>query len=166
MKFAYADPPYKGKAKKHYSDQPVCKEVNHSLLIGTLAEEYPDGWALSMNSTNLREFLPLCPADVRVLAWVKPMAWFKKGVPVTYAWEPVILRGGRKQNDFTPDWHQACKPFGGFIGAKPLTFCLWLLKCLGFEEGDVLDDLFPGTGVMGRAAAICAGQMSLFEEAV
>lgn len=42
MRFAYADPPYPGKAKYY----PEKTEVDHASLIGRLATEYPDGWAL------------------------------------------------------------------------------------------------------------------------
>jgi hypothetical protein len=33
-------------------------------------------------------------------------------------------------------------------GAKPDGFNRWILELLGFQEGDELDDLFPGTGGM------------------
>lgn len=38
----------------------------------------------------------------------------------------------------------------GLTGAKPEAFCRWVLDLLNFQPGDTLDDLFPGTGVMGR----------------
>ena len=37
----------------------------------------------------------MCPAGVRVGAWVKTFCAFKKGVRPAYAWEPVIFTGGR-----------------------------------------------------------------------
>ena len=41
MKFAYADPPYIGQAKRHYSHDPLCAEVDHAraaltALLGPL----------------------------------------------------------------------------------------------------------------------------------
>lgn len=45
MKFAYADPPYIGQAKRHYQSE----EVDHEKLIKRLINEYPDGWALSLS---------------------------------------------------------------------------------------------------------------------
>lgn len=42
MNFAYADPPYIGQAKAHYSEDPRCAEVDHKALIQTL-ERY-DSW--------------------------------------------------------------------------------------------------------------------------
>jgi hypothetical protein len=86
---AYADPPYPGQAFKHYGNHPdYAGEVDHAALLEQLEDDYPDGWALSTSSPALRDVLPLCPADVRVMAWVKPFAAFKKNVRVAYAWEP------------------------------------------------------------------------------
>jgi hypothetical protein len=153
VRFAYADPPYIGKARKYYG--PDAREVNHRLLIGTLVLEYPDGWALSCSSPSLRQLLPLCPADVRVLAWVKPFVPYKKGVGVAHAWEPVIVRGGRKrtrQDGTVNDWARIPATMAtGLIGAKPEAFCLWLFEVLNAQPGDELDDLFPGTGAVTRA---------------
>src|SRR5688500_4295238 len=95
MKFAYADPPYIGQAKRHYSHDPLCAEVDHGELLARLQSEFPDGWALSASSPSLKTILPLCPDDVRIAAWVKSFCAFKKGVRPAYAWEPVIFRGGR-----------------------------------------------------------------------
>ena len=41
----------------------------------------------------------------------------------------------------------------GLTGAKPESFCAWVLDLLNVQIGDSVDDLFPGTGVMGRVAA-------------
>lgn len=43
MKFAYADPPYIGQARRHYSHDPACAEVNHSELVERLVCDFPDG---------------------------------------------------------------------------------------------------------------------------
>ena len=101
MRFAYADPPYIGQAKRHYSADPRCAEVDHAALIERLIGEYPDGWALSLSSPSLRQILALCPARVRVMAWVKPFCSFKVNVNPAYAWEPVIVMGGRPRRDRT-----------------------------------------------------------------
>ncbi len=156
MKVAYADPPYPGEAKKHYGDRPdYGGEVDHAELIQRLTDEYPDGWALSTKSTALRDLLPLCPADSRVSAWVKPFCSFKPGVPVAYAWEPVIWRGGRKRSRELPtirDWVSANITLKkGVHGAKPRDFCMWLFGILGLELEDELHDLFPGSGAVTDA---------------
>jgi len=41
----------------------------------------------------------------------------------------------------------------GLIGAKPDKFNDWILQLLGFQRGDELVDLFPGTGGMSEAVA-------------
>jgi hypothetical protein len=152
MRFAYADPPYIGLAHLY----PENTEVDHAALIERLSGEFPDGWALSCHSPSLRFLLPLCPEDVRVLAWVKPFCSFKLHVGLAYAWEPVILRGGRKrtrQHQTVRDWHSEVMTLQkGLVGAKPASFCRWILDVLNYEAGDELVDLYPGTGVMGRAA--------------
>ena len=75
MNFAYADTPYIGQAKKHYSHDPNCAEVDHAQLIAEMNDRY-DGWALSLSSPSLQQVLALCPLDVRVGAWVKPFCAF------------------------------------------------------------------------------------------
>src|SRR5690348_8239290 len=105
MRVAYADPPYIGQAKKHYSHDPRCAEVDHVELVERLNTF--DAWALSLSSPTLRIILPMCPDDVRVMAWVKPFCAFKVNVNPAYAWEPVIVRGGRKrtrQQETVRDW--------------------------------------------------------------
>src|SRR5262245_27041728 len=134
---------------------PEKKEVDHQELVDRLVSEYPDGWALSTNSTSLQYVLGLCPDNVRIMAWVKPFAVFKPNVNPAYAWEPVIVSGGRKRTRQQPtvrDWVSANITLKkGLVGAKPDGFCDWLLDVLNIEPEDHLDDLFPGTGSMGRA---------------
>lgn len=151
LKIAYADPPYPGMAKFYN-----CPELDHSALVKDLCEQFPDGWALSTASTTLRQVLALCPDDVRIGAWVKPFASFKKGVNPAYAWEPVIFRGGRRRTDGTEttirDWCAASITLRrGFTGAKPEDFCWWVFDMLGLRPGDEFIDLFIGSGAVSRA---------------
>ena len=151
MRFAYADPPYIGCAHRYPEDE----EVDHEALVKRLVDEFPDGWALSLHTPSLRYILGLCPDDVRVMAWVKPFAVFKPNVNPAYAWEPVIVRGGRRRTRQQPtarDWVSANITLRkGLVGAKPDAFCDWLLDVLNVEPGDEVIDLFPGTGSLGRA---------------
>lgn len=153
MRFAYADPPYVGQARKHYGRE----EVDHADLIDRLVRDFPDGWALSASSSSLRDLLPLCPPAVRVMAWVKPFCSFKPGVNPAYAWEPVLVCGGRKRTRdqaTVRDWVAANITLRrGLSGAKPEAFCWWLFDVLGVESGDTLCDLFPGTGAVTAAFA-------------
>lgn len=167
MRFCYADPPYIGMSH-FYKDHPdYAGEVDHHQLLTTLTETYSDGWALSCTSTTLKQILEMkeCPADVRVMAWVKPFASFKPGVGVAYAWEPVVVRGGRKRErgELTVrDWVSAnITLHKGLVGVKPDTFCYWLFDVLGIEAEDTLDDLFPGSGAVTKALEVWRRQLTL-----
>lgn len=150
MRFAYADPPYKGQAKKHYGSE--AREVNFPLLIEHLKEF--DGWALSCHVNQLGDLIQLCPPKTRVMAWVKPFAVFKKNVNPTYAWEPVLVfaRSRGMEKKFVHDW-VACSPQMKAVitGQKPLDFCYWLFQVLGMNPDDELVDLFPGSGAVSYA---------------
>jgi hypothetical protein len=161
MIFAYADPPYLGTskfgAKHHYGgDHELAGDYDqlstHRDLIALLVKDYPDGWAMSLSSPSLRLILPECPTDVRVGAWTKPFASFKPGVNPAYAWEPIIWRGGRKRGRDVPTTRDWCAESimlrKGLTGAKPPGVCRWILDLLGFEDGDEIVDMFPGTGIM------------------
>lgn len=157
MRFAYADPPYVGCANLY----PEKAEVDHEVLIRRLVADYADGWAMSCSTPSLAYLLRLChendASDVRIMAWVKPFAVFKPNVGVAYAWEPVLFRGGRKRTReqmTIRDWFaHSIALKRGLVGAKPESFCRWILDVLNFQPGDTLDDLFPGTGVMARVIA-------------
>lgn len=157
MKFAYADPPYLGLAARFYGDPTYDDPAAHAALIRRLTVEYADGWVLSLHVPSLQTLLPMCPAGVRVGAWVKPFASFKKGVNPAFAWEPVIFHGGRKYEltDQTErDWHsESITLRRGFRGAKPLGFAQWVLRLLNVRTdlGDTIDDLFPGSGGVREA---------------
>lgn len=151
-RFAYADPPYLGQAKKRYGDDTYDDLVAHIDLIARLEADY-DAWALSLHSVSLRAILPECPQDVRVAAWVKPFAVFKKGVDPAYTWEPVIFKSLRKWDSevATVRDHLSCNIAlrKGLPGAKPEPFALWLFELLGMKSQDSFDDIFPGTGGVG-----------------
>ena len=152
MRFAYADPPYLGQARKHYG--PDAREVNHQLLIAHLAEF--DGWALSCSTPSLRTILPMCPADARVGAWVKPFAIYKPGVNPGYCWEPVIFlplpRKRTRQEPTIRDFVSANVTLRrGVSGAKPDDFSRWLFALAGLNPDDEFVDLFPGSGAVGYA---------------
>lgn len=159
MRFAYADPPYLG-CGKLYPEHPDALDWNrpeqHEWLIDKLTGEYPDGWALSASSVSLPVLLPMCPIDIRIAAWVKPFAAFKRNVRIAYTWEPVIFRGGRvSSKDGAPVGRDhISEPITlqrGLTGAKPSRFCRWVADLLGYVESeDTLDDLFPGTGAMSK----------------
>lgn len=164
MRFAYADPPYLGQGAKHYgslhADASDCDTPEwHQALIDRLCAEFPDGWALSLHTPSLRTILNMCPDDVRVMAWVKPFAAFKKNVTKAYAWEPIIVRGGRPIPTTQPtvrDFIEAAvkEPIAmrrGFPGAKPYAVCSHIFEWLNMQAGDEFIDLFPGSGAVAEA---------------
>lgn len=177
MKFAYADPPYLGKARYYVAHHPEAKKWDdpetHRLLIAGLQLWYPDGWALSLSERSLRIILPMCPPEARVAAWMTDRPRFAgKPVPVRKHFEPVIFCGGRTYSDTgnrTADFivtaqesiegpryamrHEDIRKGKTFVGRKPRAFSLWLLDLLGWLPGDTIDDLFPGSGAVSTAWA-------------
>ena len=155
MRVAYADPPYPGLARKYYSrEQNYEGEVDHVALVASLLQDY-DGCALSTSAKALRDVLPLFPPSARVCAWTKAIG----AAPLTYGphntWEPLIVVSARRLRPGVRDWLRAQPARGGgtLPGRKPIAFCAWLFALLGMLPGDELVDLFPGTGVVGRAWA-------------
>ncbi len=162
MRLVYADPPYLGCCGLygHRHEEPYgCwdDEYHHDLLMRDLNLNY-DGWALSASSVSLRALLPVAPEGVRVAAWVKPFAAYKRNVRIAYSWEPVIFKPGRDSSkDGAPvgrdHLSEPIQLRAGLTGAKPARFCRWILDLLGYVEGDEMTDLFPGTNAMGRELA-------------
>lgn len=160
MKIAYADPPYIGQAKKHYSDDSACAEVDHVKLIHHLSTF--DGWALSCSSPSLKQILPICPDNIRIGAWIKPFCSFKVNVNPAYAWEPILFSVARKRGRDLPtvrDYVSASPPVftsrhrSTVHGEKPDEFCFWLFELLGMESDDEFVDLYPGSGAVTAAWA-------------
>lgn len=164
MKIAYADPPYIGQAKRHYSADSRCAEVDHRELVGRLCAEY-DTWALSASSPSLGLILPLCPNGTRVGAWVKPFCVFKPGVNPAYAWEPVLYYGVRKRPRSAPTVRDWCSVNitlkRGLVGAKPDGFCQWLFELLALSMDDDFFDLYPGSGAVSSAYAAWRERQSM-----
>ena len=164
MRLAYADPPYPGRAHL-YADHPdYAGEVDHRELALTLSTQY-DGWALSTSAEALPEVFDYLgeagAGGYRVLAWVKHT--------VTVSWEPVIVVSARKPQGVR-DWLQCEpdsyqwreKPDSYVIGQKPEAFCRWVFEWLGADPDDEFDDLFPGSGNVGRAWDAWRSQPGLF----
>lgn len=169
MTFAYADPPYPGKASLY----PEKAEVDHASLLERLTENYPDGWALSTSSEALRDVLSLCPGGVRICAWFKGPRHTKSRRALV-SWEPLIVFGGRPLRvDVAQDLSDGLvvrpknvarvlrdglvargryRAFpGALVGMKPPAFAEWMFRQLGASSADRLDDLFPGSGAIRRA---------------
>lgn len=172
MKIAIADPPYPGQAGLYRDHPDYAGEVDHRALVARLESEF-DGWVLhtSVGGLRLLERERILPDAVRICIWIKPFAAFKRNVPVAYAYEPVIVKEGRKpvvSKRLTPlrDW--LAEPITmrrGLAGAKPEAVCHWLFEVVGARPEDDLADLFPGTGAVGRAWATWRQKFALPEDA-
>lgn len=173
MRFAYADPPYYMQGKKKY--EPFHDDVDiwdqkqtHIDLVARLYDEYPDGWALSCNPQDVLWLAPHLMADTRICAWTKSFHQIRP-TTVQYAWEAVLLHGGRrvyKRKPMVRDW-LSC-PISmqkGLPGAKPDLFNIWVLQLLNYQKGDELIDLFPGTSSMSRAIEIYEIQLEASQTA-
>ena len=153
LRIAYADPPYPGCAHLYKNHPDYQGEVDHYKLVERLVEGY-DGWALSTSAAALFDVLHIVERwtrGYRLLAWVKHT--------ITVSWEPVIMVSARPPDPQLRDWIQVEpdayqwreKPDGYVIGQKPEPFCRWLFEWLGADPADSFDDLFPGSGNVGRA---------------
>ncbi len=185
MRFAYADPPYIGCARRYYKDHPdYAGEVDHKELLERLYHEFPDGWALSASMKSLWDLIPMIPKDwkCRIAAWVKSYTGRPGDIAArrpAYAWEPIIWRGGRalSKGTFQRDWvsanniaaspgHRAHRRGRMFPGAKPDEFCYWIFELLNMKPEDEFVDLFPGTGRVSRAWDVYKrAEMQLFVSA-
>jgi hypothetical protein len=165
LKIGYADPPYPNCAHLYKDHADYAGEVNHQMLIGRLEAEF-DGWVLHTSSVALPYVASMCPAGIRIMAWVKGFAAFKKNVSVAYAWEPVIVKTARKpvvsKRLVMRDWVESSITLRrGLTGAKPEKVCHWAFEMVGAVPDDELVDLYPGTGAVTRAWATWRGLFTL-----
>jgi len=161
-RLAYADPPYPGNAV-YYRDQPdYAGEVDHVELLSRLATY--DGWAVSTSSRALPLVLSVAVAqglDVRVGAWVRGPRPGAARHPRS-AWEPVVYvpaaRGRSVPSRPDPGVDvltHGVAPLvtlpGRVIRTKPPQFVAWMFNLIGAQPTDTLDDLYPGSGIVGKA---------------
>lgn len=177
MKLAIADPPYLGRANRYYGDgggisrgkgradsHPEAKQWDlietHHKLIDTLENNY-DGWAIALSIHSLSQYLTKIQTDsrngIRVLSWHKPRS-VPSGSRIMTSWEAVIVRipterKGRDTGFNCRDTLIANPANVGFMGAKPKEWTFWILDVLGYRQGDQVDDLFNGSGMVAKAIA-------------
>ena len=162
LRLAYADPPYPRLAARYYQDHPdFAGELDLRELVSRLATY--DGWALSTSARALPDVLAMIPVRTLIAAWIRgprPHATAR----LVNAWEPVIFvparSGARGSGDDgslvldalvgpTPRRRTTLPTY--VVGAKPPAFAAWVFDLLGARIGDSLDDLFPGSGIVGRS---------------
>jgi hypothetical protein len=169
LRLAYADPPYPGRARLYRDHPDYAGEVDHGALIRRLCSY--DGWALSTSARALPAVLASCPPGARVAAWVRGERPTRSAGPLN-AWEPVIYFGGRAAEldacAIAARRIDALVYRAGVrrtdprrvIGAKPAAFARWMFDLLGAQTQDSLDDLYPGSGGIGRAWDVFRGHVA------
>jgi hypothetical protein len=163
LRFAYADPPYPGRARYY----PERREVDEAELVRRLRRDYPDGWALSTSADALLSVWPLCP-EARLCVWVRAPR-VVRSCRAAGAFEALLVAGGRPRLvPVAEDLRDALVVHGGeppalvyagrhrafpgaIVGMKPPAFCEWMFRLLGALPGDTLDDLYPGSGAVTEA---------------
>ena len=175
-KLCIADPPYLGRAVRHYgiggraygrgkgkSDTHPEAHIwddpqTHKNMAKELLQNY-DGFAIAMSVHNLSTYLDVIETEsengIRVCVWHKPNA-IPSGSRIMNYWEPVLIkvpndRKGRGKGPTTKDIVTINSPRVGFSGSKPREWTEWVLDLLGYREGDIVDDLFHGSGAVTNA---------------
>ncbi len=159
LRLAYADPPYPKLARRYYQSEPdYAGEVDHVELVSRLQE--CDGWALSTSEDALPMVLSLLVGvDVSVAAWFRGERRVRTSRPLS-SWEPVVYVPARRV--VVPSSSAVCDALvhrarprmtepRRVVGQKPAAFAFWLFGLLGARPGDTMDDMFPGSGTIGRA---------------
>lgn len=179
MKLAIADPPYppfvgsggrKNRASRWYGDRQRSQKdrpadyhpeaadwdnpARHRALLEELVDTF-DGWAIATSPDGISAYGAL-PTGTRIMAWIKPNA-----IPGSHRlrsmWEPVLLfpPAGRRSNrggiGAMPDVLTASAPRVGFHGAKPEAWTHWVLDAMTYQDGDIVTDLFGGSGAVEAA---------------
>lgn len=184
MRLAIADPPYLGRAALWYGGKGRTKQgasgrargrgeldaeyhpdaakwddpIEHLKLMWRLEREY-DAWAIAASGKTIGHLLPdAYQLEARMAVWHVTNA-IPDGARVRSAWEAVIYRvpASRKAvgtGHRVPDVLSAAHPRSGFVGAKPDAWTRWVLDLLGFQPGDEVEDVFPGSGAVERAAGL------------
>lgn len=130
----------------------------HVELMHTMDAEY-DGWAMAASGKTLHALLPAADQlGARVAIWHVTNA-IPDGARVRNVWEAVIYRVPRERRAVgtghrVPDLLSAAHPVSGFVGSKPAEWTRWVLDMLGYQTGDEVDDLFPGSGAVERAMGV------------
>lgn len=181
MRLVIADPPYppfvgsggrKNRSSRWYGDKqrsatdrpsdnhPEAElwddPATHRALLESLLET-ADAFAIATSPDGLAAYGAL-PSAARIMAWVKP-----NGQPGSHrlrsTWEPVILypaegrRSNRNGRGAISDTLICPSPRVGFIGAKPPEWTKWVLEAMSYERGDVVVDMFTGSGSVTKVIA-------------
>lgn len=178
MRLAIADPPYLGRADRWYGAGRGSGRVitsggrpgrkpdfhadaarwdrldSHRLLMVDLNADY-DGWAIAGTADSGAKLMQYAPDGVRMAVWVRSNA-MPAGARVINTYETVVFqvpasRRNRVKGQSVRDALIAPHRVGGFLGSKPQEWTDWVLSLMGYEPGDEVVDLFPGSGAVTAA---------------
>jgi hypothetical protein len=169
-RLAYADPPYPGLSRRYYGDHPdYAGEVDHRELLSRL-QRY-DGWALSTSAAALPRIC--AQAEELGIRGIRVAAWVRGSRPhphagILNAWEPVVYRpaprGARILTHAIQDVLETARPRrrptlpGNVVGMKRPEYLAWVFELMGAAQGDTLEDLYPGSGIVGRTWLFFQGE--------
>lgn len=172
-KFAIADPPYYGRARRWYgvggcgvgygkgqADQhPEAhiwdKPQAHLNMLKDLRENY-DGFAIATSVMGLNVYLKEIDlkqgSGYRICIWHKPIS-SPSGSRIRNVYEPVIIyipadRRGYAEHKRMDDLKTINIKPNGFIGSKPQEWVEWVIDLMGATRADQIDDLFHGSGAV------------------
>lgn len=176
MKFAIADPPYYGRARRWYGEggcgvghgkgqadnHPEAhlwdRPEKHLEMLEQLKTNY-DGFAIATSVMGLNVYLR--EIDLKQGSGYRMAIWHKSysapsGSRIRNVFEPVLVyvpsdRRGYKSHARIDDLRHINPKLNGFIGAKPKEWTLWVLDLMGATPADDVDDLFHGSGSVAQA---------------
>lgn len=127
----------------------------HADLMARMEADF-DGWAMAASGKSLGALYPcIDQIGARVAIWHVTNA-IPDGARVRNVWEAVVYRVPTARRAVgtgyrVPDLMPAPHPMSGFVGSKPPEWTRWVLDMLGYQPGDEVDDLFPGSGAVSAA---------------
>ncbi|HHA2973265.1 TPA: hypothetical protein ACOFD8_000581 [Stenotrophomonas maltophilia] len=180
-RLAIADPPYppfsgsggiKNRASRWYGygqrsakDKPADRHPEadtwdspkrHRQLLEELLCGY-DGFVIATSLDGIAAYGEL-PAAARIAIWHRANAnpgahRIRTTCEAVIVYPPEGRRSNRSGVGMVPDHLSVPVPRGGFTGMKPDAWVDWVLDMLTYTPGDLVVDLFPGSGQVGRAVA-------------
>lgn len=175
-KFAIADPPYYGRARRWYgvggcgvgygkgqADQHPEAHIwdqseAHLEMLRHLKANY-DGFAIATSVMGLNVYLREIDlkqgSGFRICIWHKPIS-SPSGSRIRNVYEPVIVyipadRRGYAEHKRMDDLKTINIKPNGFIGSKPQEWVEWVIDLMGATKKDQIDDLFHGSGAVKNA---------------
>lgn len=144
-------------ADHHEDAEQYDDPATHRALLEHLVHNY-DGWALASSWDGPHTVYAPLPRGTRVMIWHRTNA-MPSGARIISRYETVMLyppaaRRAKAACLGVPDVLTTSVPASGFAGSKPPAWTRWVLDALGYDpDADTVDDLFPGSGAVGREVA-------------